>query len=450
LVGIDVGTTRIKAGLIDSDGHELAQTQVSTIWRRDDLGTVASPQDFTDGVHRACVELLAEGPAGDVVGLGITSMAETVVLVGPDGDAVGPAVAWHDRRAQGDYDEMVSALSAETIRRVTGLNGDPVPTVAVLRYLMRTSPESRRATSVLSVGEWIAFGLCGTRASELSLASRTGALAIGPGAWWNEGIAWAGLEPSLFGELRPAGSSWGEIVNPPLGLERLAGATVTVAGHDHLAAAVGSGITGPGQIMDSCGTAEALLRAIDREPSLDPLLDIPHDIAIGWHVLPGCLCLLAGLPLGIELGPTLTDLGATQSKGRTSLDDAALQILSGEFSPSDATHPSQVWLSTLQRAVGRSAERRAELERLGGPIDEMRISGGWSQNPVLRRVKELEFSALVYPKVTEAGVRGSGLLAGLAAGVFPSVEAFPPAPLLSPDGDSASPLQILTTQPEVR
>jgi sugar (pentulose or hexulose) kinase len=272
-------------------------------------------------------------------------------------------------------------------------------------------------------------------------------------------IEWSELEPGLFCELRQAGASWGRImdVRHP-GLERLVGATVTVAGHDHLAAAVGSGITGSDQIMDSCGTAEALLRAIGRDQSLDPLIDIPEGIAIGWHVLPDCYCLLAGIPLGIELTQILAQLGASQSRGETSLDEGALQILESELTradatdpmPADASDPARVWLRSLQRAAARAAERRAELERLGGPVTAVRISGGWAQNPVLSRVKELDFAALVYPAVVEAGVRGSALMAGLAAGIFDSVESFPAPPERGEDLDASTPSdRLLTTQPEV-
>ena len=81
--------------------------------------------------------------------------------------------------------------------------------------------------------------------------------------------------------------------------------------------------------------------------------------------------------------------------------------------------------ATVTRA---SASLRA-LEELGGPVAEVRISGGWAANPVLRRLKLAAFPNTVYPRVGEAGARGAALLAGQAAGVFSSVDAFPPPPL---------------------
>jgi sugar (pentulose or hexulose) kinase len=65
------------------------------------------------------------------------------------------------------------------------------------------------------------------------------------------------------------------------------------------------------------------------------------------------------------------------------------------------------------------------VEALGGPVDEVLTSGGWSRNPVLRRLKAEAFPPMTYPVVAEAGIRGAALLAGLAAEVFGDVTDFP-------------------------
>jgi sugar (pentulose or hexulose) kinase len=300
-----------------------------------------------------------------------------------------------------------------------------IPTIAMLRWLMRTEPELRSATKVVSVAEWIAYGLSGTIASELSLASRTGALQITSGRWWPEVIDWAQLPRSLFAELRPAGSPWGPARAAAPGLERLAGATVTVAGHDHLVASIGSGVSDSTQIMDSCGTAEAVMRALPASGGCDPAAGLEADIATGWHALPDHFCMIAGLPLGIELSPLLEQLGATHSGGHTSLDAAALDALDALVPPAAPDSPAQRWLAGVQAAVARSCAAVGALERLGGPVDEVRVSGGWARNPVIRRVKDMGPHTHVYPLVAEAGVRGAGMMAGAAAGLFESIAHLP-------------------------
>ncbi|HUA71442.1 MAG TPA: FGGY family carbohydrate kinase [Solirubrobacteraceae bacterium] len=434
LVGVDVGTTRVKAGLIGLDGRELGPAAVPTVWDRCPTGAEARPDEFVRAVRDVLAMTLAEAPPGEILGVGITSMAETAVLVDSGGRAVGPAVAWYDRRAAGDVADMEAALTREEIDRRTGLGIGPIPTVAMLRWVIRAHPEARRAVKVLSVAEWVVHSLGGAIAAEPSLASRTGALDINGRRWWREVIEWAGLPESLFPRLLAAGADWGRVLGASSALERLEGATLTVAGHDHLAAAIGSGVTGAPQVMDSCGTAEALVRAIPADAVRDPAQGLPEGIATGWHVLPEHYCLLAGLPLGIELTPLLDRLNASHRGGRASLDDEALVSLEGRLADDAAASDAREWLAALQATVTRADASLRGLEELGGPIAEVRISGGWAANPVLRRLKLAAFPNTVYPRVSEAGARGAALLAGQAAGAFGSVDEFPPPPLTDEPG----------------
>jgi len=439
LVGVDVGTTRVKAGLISIEGCELGRAAVPTAWVRQATGALAGPEDFVTAVREVLATVLAGAPPGEIVGVGITSMAETAVLVDADGRSLGPAVAWYDRRAEADVAEMEAEFGREEIDRRTGLGIGPIPTVAMLRWLMRTHPETRRAINVLSVAEWAVYRLGGAIAAEPSLASRTGALAINGRRWWPEVIAWAGLPRTLFPALLPAGASWGRVRAPGAALARLEGAALTVAGHDHLVAAIGSGVTTAGQVMDSCGTAEALVRAIPADGERDPAQGLSRGIATGWHVLEDHYCLLAGLPLGIDLTPLLARLGVSHERGCASVDDAALALLDGRLSEQEVAAPAREWLAALRASVERVGASLRGLEDLGGPIAEVRVSGGWAANPVLRRLKVDAFPNTVCPRVVEAGARGAALLAGKAAGVFGSVDAFPPPPLTdpSPPGDHA-------------
>lgn len=447
LVGVDVGTTRVKAGLISLDGRELGRAAVPTVWQQRATGAEARPDDFVRAVKETLAAALASAPPGDIVGVGITSMAETAVLVDADGGAVGPAIAWYDHRAEADVAEMEAELTREEVDRQTGLGVGPIPTVAMVRWLMRNHPETRRAVTVLSVAEWVVHSLGGSIAAELSLASRTGALAINGRRWWPEVIAWAGLPETMFPQLAPAGRSWGRVRGAEAGLERVEGAALTVAGHDHLVAAIGSGVTTAGQVMDSCGTAEALVRAIPANVECDPGRGLSRGIATGWHVLEDHYCLLAGLPLGIDLTPLLARLGASHQRGRTSIDDDALASLDGRRSDGETPPGAREWLAALRETVTRAGAALRGLEVLGGPIAEVRMSGGWAGNPVLRRLKFEAFSNTVYPRVIEAGARGAALLAGQAAGAFGSVDAFPP-PRLTDEPAAREPRPLsLSNQP---
>ncbi len=428
LVGVDVGTTRIKAGLVDVAGQERGYASTATRWRRLPTGAEADPDDFQHSVRQVLAELLAAAPPGEILGVGVTSMAETAILLDAPGRAAGPAVAWFDRRAAAEHRQLEADLSAAEIGQRTGLTPGQIPTIATLRWLVREYPGLRRASQVLTVAEWVVYGLGGMAAAEASLASRTGALMVAQREWWPDAVRWAGLAGSIFPEIRAAGSSWGQVRGAAGGLGRLAGATLTVAGHDHVVASVGSGVANRRQATDSCGTAEALIRPLAADPGVDPAAGIPDGISTGWHVLPGHYCLLSGLRLGIDFIPLLDQLGAPAAHGRTALDEPVLAALDDGNAADMPAAPRQ-WHAALAASVQRAAHSLGRLERLGGPIAEVRVSGGWAANPVLRRLKAACFPSPVYPDIAEAGIRGAALLAGLAAGVYPSASAFPPPPL---------------------
>ena len=434
LAGIDVGTTRIKAGLVDVAGHERGHASVATRWRRLATGAEADPDDFLRSVRQVLAELLAAAPPGEILGVGVTSMAETAILLDAEGRATGPAVAWFDRRAVAEHRQMAADLSAAEIGQRTGLTPGQIPTIATLRWLARRYPALGQARQALSVAEWVVYGLGGSAAAEASLASRTGALSVVQRAWWPDAIGWAGLAGSIFPEIRAAGSSWGQVSGTAAGLGRLAGAVLTVAGHDHVVASVGSGVTDSRQATDSCGTAEALIRPLAVDAGVDPSAGIPDGISTGWHVLPGHYCLLSGLRLGIDFIPLLERLGAPAAHGRTQLDEPVLAMLDAGGSAADLPAAARQWHDALAASVRRVAQSLDRLQRLGGPIAEVRISGGWAANPVLRRLKAACFPSPVYPDIAEAGIRGAALLAGLAAGVYPAASAFPPPPLGAPAG----------------
>jgi sugar (pentulose or hexulose) kinase len=433
LAGVDVGTTRIKAGLVDLTGKERGHASVPTRWRQLATGAEADPDDFLHSVRQVLAELLAAAPPGEILGVGVTSMAETAILLDADGRAIGPAVAWFDRRAVAEQRQLEAELSAAEIGRRTGLTPGQIPTIATLRWLVREYPSLRQASQALTVAEWVVYGLGGAAAAEASLASRTGALSVAERKWWPDAIRWAGLAGSIFPGIRAAGTSWGQAGGTAAGLSRLAGATLTVAGHDHVVASVGSGVTNSRQATDSCGTAEALIRPLVAGPGVDPAAGIPDGISTGWHVLPGHYCLLSGLRLGIDLIPLLDRLGAPAAHGRTRLDDPVLAMLDAGGAETDLPPAARQWHAALAASVRRVAQSLDRLERLGGPISEVRISGGWAANPVLRRLKAASFPSPVYPDIAEAGIRGAALLAGLAAGVYPAASAFPPPPLSEAD-----------------
>jgi sugar (pentulose or hexulose) kinase len=439
LVGIDVGTTSCKAAVVRAgDGVEAAHGAVPTPWTVVPSGAELAPARLLDAALAATAEALAAAPDGPVLGVGVTSMAETGVLLDRHGGPVAPAIAWHDARGAAEAARLAADLGAERFSARTGLPVRPLFSIAKYAWLRANHPEVAGAVRWLGVAEWVVHGLGGHQVAELSLASRTGLLDLERRAWWEEARTWAGAPPGLLAELVQAGSPAGRAGGARL--PRLAGATLTVAGHDHLSASVGAGATRPGDLFDSSGTAEALIRAVP--PPVDPA-DVGRlvagNVTVGWHVLPGQQALLGASRAGLGLRRFLDLLGVDQ-QGRAELDRAAaaappgsgglaVRDVFGEAAVLEgigaSVAPALVWRAALEAVTRRAAELRALIESVAGPSRRLVLAGGWARSPAARSVKRAVLGPFEWPRVTEAGARGAALLAGVAAGRYAGIGDLP-------------------------
>ncbi len=435
LVGIDVGTTMTKAAVVGPDGEEISWGSVPTPWRAVPSGAEADPGDLFDAAMRAMSAALEAALEGRVVGVGVTSIAETVVFLGRDGSPATASIVWHDTRGAEEAQELAGELGRDAFTERTGLPLSSMCTLSKLAWLHRHgAPQPHR---VLNVADWVVHRLGAEQVAEASLASRTGALSLAERSWWVEALELVGAQPGLFPPVVGAGQFVGRAngVVPP----RLRGAALASAGHDHLCVAAGSGATGPGQLLDSCGTAEGMVRAMEPLPGPELRRVVEAGLSAGWHTLPGKYALLGGQTLGLVLDRVLALLGVDGGEPLATLDCQARGVSAGllrlvqEHPYSDPSIvgigpeacPAALWSAALD-AVSEGARRLVEnMESIAGPTEEVVLTGGWVRCAGLRRRKKQMFRKVKWPTVAEAGARGAALFGGVAAGLFGGPEAFP-------------------------
>ena len=429
LLGIDVGTSACKAAVVDLDGIERAHGQVPTPWTTVPTGAEVDPHALFAAAAEAASQAIDQAPEGRIAAIGVTSMAEAGVLLDGAGEILHPAVAWYDARGEGEARLLARELP-EFVER-TGLPPTSLCTLAKLRHL-----GTRRAARWLNVAEWIVHLLGGHQVAEVSLASRTGLLDLDARAAYDEALAWASLPPGLLPDRvtgdTPAGRSDG------VALAGTEGATLAVAGHDHLVAGVGVGVAAPGDVLDSCGTAEALVRVV--APPLDEPARrrvVTAGMSVGWHVLAGRQALLAGLWSGMSLREVLDALGVGEA-GRDELDAGALAIAPGDAPALDLhlhrlerpqlqlpdAPPAAVWRAAIDTVATEVERNIAEIDAIAGPHTKVVVTGGWARDRAVLEAKR-RLGAIETPAVVEAGCRGAALLAGVAAGAYPSADALP-------------------------
>lgn len=426
-----------KAAVVTPTGREVSWGSVSTPWRPVPTGAELDPAELLDAVARAVKTALELAPAGPVGGLGVTSMAETVAFLGQDGRPVAPAIAWHDTRGADEAADLVRVFGEPTFSGITGLRPSTVCTLVKLAWRARN--HAPPATRALNVADWVVHALGGEQVAEASLASRTGALRLSTRQWWAEGLEWAGAPADIFPPVVQAGEVVGHITRAgSQGLERLAGAALASAGHDHVCVAAGIGAIGPGTLLDSCGSAEALVRTVAPLDEDGLRRVVSGGLSAGVHTAPERYSLLGGQYLGLVLSPFLRLLGVDDD-GLEAFDAAALGVAPGPLrvvreGPYEnasvsgigpEASPAALWNAALDEAAEGGARIVRATEDEAGPAKELVLTGGWSHLAGLRERKARLLSRARWPDVVEAGARGAALFGGCAAGLFDGPFSFP-------------------------
>jgi sugar (pentulose or hexulose) kinase len=433
-VGLDVGTTTSKAVAFTDTGKPVAFGQATTPWTLTSSGAEMAAEDLLKSVKSALAQLLQNCPPGRVAGVGVTSLAESGVLVDRFGSPVAPVIAWHDSRDEAELTELRAHIGAEEFSATTGLPMRQQWSITKHLWLNRHVPESRTAVRRFNVAEWIVRALGGEEASEQSLASRTGWLNLHDRRWWPQALDWSHARESLMPPLVTAGTPLGKM-SPDIGLNRLTGAVLTVAGHDHQVAAIGAGAASEGDQLDSCGTAEALVRSIAPNLTGEHIVDLTNrGITVGWHAAADHWCLLGATQGGLALQRILGMLGHPRDR----LDGEAITVQAPSVrvhAPAfgritidnigDAVTPAEIWRAALETVTDQIAELHDAMTAASGAHRAFVVTGGWSTSPALVEIKRRRFGPVVLARVEQAGARGAAMLAGLASGATSTAAAFP-------------------------
>ena len=279
LCGIDAGTSQVRALVFRPDGAVVASAAQPTPDAR------ARPRQRRAG----CRGSLVRRPRCAAPGRGARFRTPRRSAASPSPASARPGCcsAADGRSARADHRlvrhphhaaSSTGSWSMSASRRCTaspGLCADP--TFSLLKLLWYQAPSAgavRRARACwLNVGDYLAWRLCGERATDVSLASRThAARSRAPAAGPAPLLEMCELPATLLPPLRPSGTPIGTI------RPEIAAATglppdcvVGVGGHDHVCGMIAAGADAPGVLLDSLGTAEALTLVRDR-PIDDPAL----------------------------------------------------------------------------------------------------------------------------------------------------------------------------------
>ena len=432
-LGLDVGTSSSKAVVYDdATAAPLATGRAPTTWTTSAQGVEIAANALVHSALSAIADAVAALPDGVAVGgVGITSMGESGVLVDRHGQPVAPVIAWHDTRDAREVDELRADLGDATFGERAGKPLRGQFSITKHRWLVRNLPETSGAVRRFNVAEWVARALGADEACDLVLACRTGWFDVAAGDWWQEALTWSQAPARLMPPVVPSGTDIGRVTDDRFA--PLRGAVVTLAGHDHQAAALGVGAVEPGDELDSSGTAEALVRTVPPNLTAEQRLALAEvGVTTDLSIQPGRWSLLGGTEGGLAMQRALRLLGVARD-GLPELDQAALAarphavVASTERGGGLALSgiredvgPGEVWRAVVEAATAAAVRLHDSMSAIAGPHERLVATGGWCHSEMVMHAKRAGFGALTVVDVDEPGTLGAATLAAHAAGALPA------------------------------
>src|SRR5271170_1561244 len=457
-LGLDCGTSGLKALLIDEGGAPVARAQRAYSPDRPRPGwSEQDPEVWAAAMAGAVADL--KNSAGKALGglkaIGFSGQMHGAVLLDRAMQPVRPAILHNDARAHGEAKEL--AGDHPELAAVVGVKPMPGFTGPKLKWIARHEPENRRrAAWVLAPKDYLRLKLGGDLATDISDAAGMWLLDEAARAWSTEAFlacdadpAWA---PPLVEGSGPAGG-----VSPAaadeFGLPH--GVRLAAGGGDAAVGAIGLGAIGPGEAFISLGTATQLIVAADRYMSAPEKLvhSFAHALPNRWYAMAAMLngagaLAFAGRLLGASPdvlereaaadypGPGALLFLPYLSGERTPLDDPyARGVL---FGMSEATSRADVMRAIMEGVALTLAEARDCLAAAGASIDHVGLIGGGAKSLLwTRMIAAATGFTVVRMKDGETGpAYGAARLARMAAtGEPPEVVCRPPeiADVTAPD-----------------
>jgi xylulokinase len=429
LVGLDVGTTGVKALAISPDGEVVARAERAYPLSTPRPGWAEQDPELWWGASEAA---LAELGTDDVAGIGLSGQMHGLVALDAQERVLRPAILWNDQRTGTECAEIEERVGLERLISLTGNRALTGFTAPKLLWLRRHEPDVYdRIAHVLLPKDSVRLRLTGERAIDVADASGTLLFDVARRRW-SEDV----LDALEF----PAGWLPTALESPEVSGRTGDGVPVAAGAGDQAAAALGVGVDRPGRVSVVLGTSGVVFAALpafaaDREARVHAFC---HAVPGTWEAMGVMLSAAGSLQwladaLAIEPG-TLAAEAERWEPGAEGLLFAP--YLQGERTPHADPDVRGAFLG-LSLRHDRGSLARAVLEGVAyGLRDSLELLRELGVEPVAGRVSgggarsrlwlEIVASVLGLPleltAVEEGSAYGAALLGGVAGGVFASAE----------------------------
>lgn len=363
-IGLDLGTSGLKAVLINMDQVIVAEAQVPLKSTRPQAGwSEQDPSDWTAATQVVMTALAAQTPLNSVRGIGLSGQMHGATLIDVAGDVLMPCLLWNDTRAA----VQAAALDAEPVfRDITGNIVFAGFTAPKVKWVLTHHPDIfARIDKVLLPKDYLRFWLTGEAVSEMSDAAGTSWLDTAKRDWSDELLAKTGLTRAQMPGL-VEGSEVSAILRHSLALKwgLPKGVVVAGGGGDNASSAVGVGVVKAGDAFVSLGTSGVLFAASDayQPDAASAVHTFCHALPDTWHQMGVILAAADALNwyaarIGQDVANLTAKLGRVQAPSRALF----LPYLGGERTPHNDANIRGAFLH-LDHGDDTVAMTRAVLE----------------------------------------------------------------------------------------
>ena len=447
-LGIDIGTTSVKAVLVSSGGriidevsapHDLisekagwAEENANDWWRNTVTVLQRLKERSSDAFGRAeCI--------------GVTGMVPAIVMLDKDGEPIRNTIQQNDARAVEQIDRITGIVDQEKLFDLTGGYTNQQHVLPRMLWVRDNEPEVfSRMHKVLGSYDYIIYKLTGELSVEMNWAVESGLFDIRKQEWLTDQMEQFGFAPEWFPKVNPSMNIVGTVTAGAADLTGLAPGTPVIAGSaDHVASTLSAGILKQGDLLIKFGGAGDILYCTD-EIRTSRKLFFDYHIVPGKYLINGCMA-ASGSLVKWYLGDILDNYGGAALK---ELDEAAsklppasdgliiLPYFLGEKTPIfdpqargvmfglTLSHTrTHIFRACLEAVIYGFKHHIDILQEIGYEPEYIFATNGGSRSRFWCQIAAdvLNREIRAYPSHPGSAL-GVGFLAGMAAGVFTSWE----------------------------
>ncbi len=271
LMGIDIGSTSIKAVIYDETGNTISKGSRGTPLTHDDPAhpswCVWEPERLWDATADAIREAVCRLPdTGAIRGVAVTGFGMDGLPINKVGNALYPMISWHCPRTEGQASRFSNCMGRDEIFRLTGKQAMHIDSIYRMMWIKENHPAIMEKTDKWLLAEdYINHMLCGSKTIDYSMACTTSVFDPETCKWVDRLITAADIPLHIFPECVQSGTPIGTVTEAASRKTSLKkGTPVIQGGHDYICAALAVGCITPQNVLNVTGTWEMAVQTVTK------------------------------------------------------------------------------------------------------------------------------------------------------------------------------------------